>query len=269
MLYRKICQVVSNPNSLFKVKFSGNLSESALTSLLLLCRLERSELESSLENFRSSLFSDLKTLPNTLTPLLSKEKKEDFSEPYQDLFAKLTHIQEDIQHTKSLSIGPNEVSEALKVIYEFVDKAKVGFLSGDYTLELIDKLVNHIGMLEKSSIEENHDFFKKVEEYIRDQEFCLPKHGIPFPLKENPQAMYIREAFIERDSPEIIMKALKNDTEVLTHSAFSLNYLTPKEHLIELHANLCSNIRKEQANCLQKSNKSFSKSYADVLVMNK
>jgi hypothetical protein len=222
-----------------------------------------------LHNFRSRLFSDLKSLPDTLTPLFAEKNKEDFSEAYQDLFAKLTHIQEDIQNSKSLKIGPNEISEALKVIYEFVDKAKIGFLSGDFTLELIEKLLSHIGMLEKSSIEENHDFFKKVEEYLRDQEFCLPKYGIPFPSKENPQAIYIREAFIERDSPEIIMKTLKNNTEVLTHSAFSLNYLTPKEHLIELHANLCSNIRKEQANCLQKNHPSFSKSYADVLVMNK
>lgn len=266
MLFRTISKLVSSPSSLFKVKFTGNISESALTSLLLLTKLEKPELQTAIDLFRSKLFTDLPSLPKALSPHLSSRRVSPLSNTYTDLFSKLMHIHPSIDYSKSVEITPNTVSESLKTIYEFIDKGKVGFLSGDFSIELIEKLLNHIAMLEKSSLEENIDYFKKVEEYIRDQEFCLPKHGIPYPFKENPQAIYIRESFIERDSPEIVMKSLKNENEVLTHSAFSLNYLTPKEHLIEIYANLCSSIRREQSNCLQKNHPNFSKSYAELLV---
>lgn len=266
MLFRTLSKLVSSPSSIFKVKFTGNISESALTSLLILANLEKPELQASLDIFRSKLFSDFPTLPKALSPILCTQRKAPISITYAELLSKLDHLSSELKYSTSVEINPNTISESLKTLYEFIDKGKVGFLSGDYNVDLVEKLLNHIAMLEKSSLEENFDYFKKIEEHIREQEFCLPKHGIPQPSKENPQAMYIRESFIERDSPEIVMKAMKNDNEVLTHSAFSLNYLTPKEHLIEIYANLSSCIRREQANCLQKNHPNFTKSYAEILV---
>ena len=263
MLFRRLSNVVSCHDSLFKVRITGNLSEAALTSFLVLGRLDKFTLERSLHSFRSSLFKDLSKLPSYLAPIL----KEPLNSPYDELFSKLIHIREDVENSKTIEINAFTVAESLKVAYEFLDKAKLGFLSGDFTIELMERLINHLGLLEKTSIEENHDFLRKLEEYIREQNFCLPKYGISNPLSENPQALYIREAFIERDSPEILMKNLKNDTQILTHGAFSLNFLTPKEHLVDIHANLASIIRMEQINSLRKKHPSFSKSYSTILVI--
>jgi hypothetical protein len=264
MLIRRLSKVVLNQNSLFKVKFTGNLSGAALTSFLLLGRLERKSLEDSLNFFQARLFDDISKLPKDLEGIL--KDKQSKSTSYLELFDKLTHIKDEIEIAKTIDLSPPIISESLKTVYEFLDKSRIGFLSGDFNIDLIEKLINNIGLFENKTLEENHEFLKKVEEYIRDQDFCLPKNGIKKPALENPQALYIREAFIERDSPEILMKHLKSDAQVLTHGAFSLNFLTPKEHLVELHANLASRIRKEQTNVLQKQHPSFSKNYSTLLV---
>ena len=164
MLFRSLSKVVSSHDSLFKVWLTGKFSEAVLTSFLLLGCLDKFNLKRSLESFRSNLFTDLSKLPSSLAPILTKEP----SSAYEDLFSKLSHIQEDIQNSKIIELDPAIVSESLKVVYEFLDKAKLGFLSGDFIIELVEKLISNLAFMEKTSIEENHEFLKKVEEYIRE-----------------------------------------------------------------------------------------------------
>ena len=49
----------------------------------------------------------------------------------------------------------------------------------------------------KTSIEENYEFLKKFEEYIRAEDFCFPKHGIANPTFKNPQALHLMDDFKE------------------------------------------------------------------------
>ena len=75
------------------------------------------------------------------------------------------------------------------------------------------------------------------------------------------------EAFIERDSHDILMNSFKNGTQLVTHGGFFINFLTPKELLIEIHANLASKIRTKQINSLQCKHASLRKSYSVILVI--
>lgn len=262
------------PNSSqFYTKFPGNLPQAALTALIYMTKVPKAELNYSLESFRSKIHTSQSSIPESICSLLSAPSLDTplslpnpLSSTYSDLFSKLTHAKQYISHANSLTLTPGGISEALKVIYEFCDKGKIGFLSGDLSFELIEVLLSHVASIETENIQDNHEIYNKIEEYLLEQEFCLPKFGIPFPDKENPQAMFIRELLIEKDSPEIIMNKIKNDMELLTHSAFGLNYLTPKEHLINLFSTFCRRIRQEQEMCVRKELSNTRKKYSHLLV---
>ena len=276
MLLRTLSRLYTSmaPNtSLFYTKFPGNLPQAALTALIYIAKLPKEELNSSLEVFRNNLHDSKLHIPDLITKnLLSSrlDEKLSYESPlsnnYEDLFNKLTHARAYINAANNLPLCPGGISEAIKVIYEFCDKGKIGFLSGDLSLELFEVLLNHVAHIETDNLEDNHEVYKKIEEFLMEQDFCLPKFGIPRPLDENPQSMFIRELLIEKDSPEIIMNKIKNDMELLTHSAFGLNYLTPKEHLIKLFSALCRKIRQEQEVCLKKELSNSRKKYASTLV---
>ena len=155
-----------------------------------------------------------------------------------------------IEKGKSLDLTPSGISEAIKVITEFCDRAQIGFLTGDLDIELHDLLVNHLSHMELESLDSNADIYEKLEEHFQKYPFAIPKNGISHSLLENPQALFIREIMIEKDSAEIIMNKIQNDIEALTHKAFGLNYLTPKEQLLKLFLPLCKLIRVEQEKVL-------------------
>ena len=277
MILKNIFRVFSRfsqTSSIFYTKFPGNLPQAALTALIYITKLPKENLSTSLEIFRKNLHTNRLVIPQEICKTLTAEKIDSilsFPNPlltsYQELFNSLTHVNSYISIANNLTLTPGGISEALKTIYEFCDKGKVGFLSGDLSIELIEILISHGANIETQSLEENSELFKKIEEHLMEQEFCLPKYGIPHPLKENPQAMFIRELLIEKDSPEIVMNKIKNDMEILTHSSFGLNYLTPKEHLIKLFSSFCKRIKQEQDFCLKKELSNSRKKYASLLVM--
>lgn len=274
MLFRRISKIsshISEKSSVFQTKFPGNLPEAALTALIYLTKLPKDNLSTSLDIFRNNMHTSISSIPQHISTILNsnEEPKPPLHQTYSELFSRITHAQSYMSTANNLKISPEGVSEAIKVIYEYCDKGKIGFLSGDLSIELIEVMLNHISHIDTGSIEDNRDVYTKIEEFLMEHEFCLPKHGIPRPQKENPQAMFIREILIERDSPEIIMNKIKNDMELLTHSAFGLNYLTPKEHLIKLFTVFCRKIRQEQELCLRKQTSNGRKKYADLLVRNK
>ena len=272
MISRVNSQAFPN-SSIFYTKFPGNLPQATLTALVYITKLPRDQLVSSVEIFRNNLHTSKSSIPTSISQLFSAPHlnssiscNDPLWNSYEDLFSKLTHARSYIITAKNMELTPGGISEALKVIYEFCDKGKVGFLSGDMSYDLIEVLINHVANIEIDSLEENYELYKKLEEFLIEQEFCLPKFGIPRAEKENPQAMFIRELLIEKDSPEIIMNKIKNDMELLTHRTFGLNYLTPKEHLIKLFSVFCRRIRQEQEMCLRKELSSSRKKYASILV---
>ena len=75
---------------------------------------------------------------------------------------------------------------ALNVVTEFCDKGKIGFLTGDISLDLIEHLLKHISYIETSPYESNNEIYSKLEEFITSGDFALPKFGIPNSEFENP-----------------------------------------------------------------------------------
>lgn len=255
--------------------FPGNLSEATIASLVYLSKLPKDSLSQSIDIFRDNVLppDSRAQVPQIYAEIFktgSPEETIPISFPQQntfdELFNRLEHLKRLIKYGKTLDLKPRGVYEALKVITEFCDKGKVGFLTGDLDYNLIELIMNHMSYIETDPNEDNSEIYAKIEEFILQGEFCLPANGIKHSSHENPQAMFIRELQVERDSAEIIINKARNDVEALTHGTFGLNYLTPKENLMKLFLPLCRQIRVEQEQCVKKDLNQTRERYAKVLV---
>ena len=176
MILKNIFRVFSRfsqTSSIFYTKFPGNLPQAALTALIYITKLPKENLSTSLEIFRKNLHTNRLVIPQEICKTLTAEKIDSilsFPNPlltsYQELFNSLTHVNSYISIANNLTLTPGGISEALKTIYEFCDKGKVGFLSGDLSIELIEILISHVANIETQSLEENSELFKKIEEHL-------------------------------------------------------------------------------------------------------
>jgi DNA-directed RNA polymerase len=184
----------------------------------------------------------------------------------QSFYARLDHHSRLIQSGQQITLTPSGVVEALKVVTEFCDKGKLGFLTGDLSIELYEVLLNHLSYLETKRNEDNSEIYKKVEEFLVKEDFALPKHGIQHSELENQQALFIRQLCVEKDSAQITLSKDRADTSLLTHSAFGLNYMTPKEQLIKVFLPFCRLLRAEQEHCLRKDLSQSRRKYSPMLL---
>ena len=257
-------------------KFGGNLPQATVSSLTYLTRFPKETLAEAVDIFRENLLpkENITKIPSEISQLLRveshlstvPESQTAMIKNYEDLFSRLEHISHFIEAAKQKELNPAGLAEAIKVVTEFCDKGKFGFLSGDLSIDLLEVLLNHMSHIETENLESNQEVFTKLEEYLTQTEFSLPKHGVKHSLHENPQALFVRELLVEKDTAELIMNKIKNDYEALTHRAFGLNYLTPKEKLIKLFLPFCRLIRVEQEQCVRKDLSPSRQAYAHILL---
>ena len=248
-----------------------------MTALVYLSRMPKTELASTIDVFRSNLLppSLRPQLPSLISSLLRTSSPDTELRTWQDtpmfrdlqpFYARLDHHRRLIQSGQQINLTPNGVVEALKVVTEFCDKGKLGFLTGDLSIELYEVLLNHLSYLETKRSEDNSEFYKKVEEFLVKEDFALPKFGIQHSNLENPQALFIRQLCVEKDSAQITLSKERSEASLLTHSAFGLNYMTPKEQLIKVFLPFCRLLRTEQEQCLRKNLSQSRRTYSVMLL---
>ena len=248
-----------------------------MTALVYLSRMPKTQLASAIDVFRSHLLPPARRsqLPTLLSSLLQAPSPDTELLTWQDtpmlrdlqsFYARLDHHRRLIQSGQQITLTPSGVVEALKVLTEFCDKGKLGFLTGDLSIELYEVLLNHLSYLETKRNEDNSEIYKKVEEFLVKEDFALPKHGIQHSELENQQALFIRQLCVEKDSAQITLSKDRADTSLLTHSAFGLNYMTPKEQLIKVFLPFCRLLRTEQEYCLRKDLSQSRRKYSPMLL---
>lgn len=248
-----------------------------MTALVYLSRMPKTQLASAIDVFRSHLLPPARRpqLPALLSSLLHAPSPDTELLTWQDtpmlrdlqsFYARLDHHSRLIQSGQQITLTPSGVVEALKVVTEFCDKGKLGFLTGDLSIELYEVLLNHLSYLETKRNEDNSEIYKKVEEFLVKEDFALPKHGIQHSELENQQALFIRQLCVEKDSAQITLSKDRADTSLLTHSAFGLNYMTPKEQLIKVFLPFCRLLRAEQEHCLRKDLSQSRRKYSPMLL---
>lgn len=239
--------------------------------------MPKTDLASTIDVFRSNLLppSLRPQLPSLVSSLLRTSSPDTELRSWQDppmfrdlqpFYARLDHHRRFIQSGQQISLTPSGVVEALKVVTEFCDKGKLGFLTGDLSIELYEVLLNHLSYLETKRNEDNSEIYKKVEEYLVKEDFALPKFGIQHSELENPQALFIRQLCVEKDSAQITLSKDRPEASLLAHSAFGLNYMTPKEQLIKVFLPFCRLLRTEQEQCLRKNLSQSRRQYSAMLL---
>lgn len=258
---RMAAQVSKRPKPSFK-KFPGNLPQATIIALLHIGRLPRNSLESSIHLFRNHIGTSLESFPQRISKKLPKKTFKQNKNPLLTLYENM-HMKYYMDIANSMKINSENVAEAIKIIFEFCDKGKIGFLSGDLSLELIQILTANILEINVLSIQENYRIYLKIEEYLKKDIFCLPKHGIPYPLKENPQALFKRELLLEKESPEVV-----SNEDISLHKAFGLNSITPKSNLFKIFTGFSLAVRKEKKRCL-KNPQRYMQEYVNTIVKSK
>ena len=257
--------------------FPGNVSQATVTALVYLSRMPRGTLGDSIDAFRNNLLpvSQREEITHKVASLLKRDSPDSevtqwtekpLISDMQSFYDRLDHHRNLIQAAQQMKMTPAGVVEALKVVTEFCDKAKLGFLTGDLSLELFEMLMGHLSYFETRRTEENTEIHKKLQEFITQDKFALPKYGITHSNLENPQALFLRQVHVEKDSAEITLAKDKTGAGLLTHSMFGLNYMTPKEQLIKVFLPFCRLIRAEQEVCVKKHLPNDRKQYASMIV---
>lgn len=223
-LLRRFASMNLSPQSL--------LFQSTTSALAVLSSLPKDKLVKCVDVFRDHIFPpDKRSLaPSALAPILSDLRPKDAIRAIS--MTNWTHKEAIVQ-------------EALETLYEFLDKSNIGFLSGDLSSDLVESFVEHADAFSNGHTRHIAALLANVEQYLKKEEFCLPRYGIKYLEYENPQALFIRETLIEKETPSVFFPALDATKEAFAHESLGAKFMSPRKNLYTLYGDMSTILRHE------------------------